>query len=163
MSELDHYDYELPRELIAQAPLHSRADARLMVLDRAEGSIEHRYVRDLPELLRSGDCLVINDTRVVPARLVGYRTETGGHWEGLFLEAGPAGVWRVMGKTRGKLAPHETITLLDPDGREAARLELLARQPDGAWIVRPDIEADPFSILERVGRGPLPPGLLQCA
>ncbi len=157
MSELDQYDYELPRELIAQAPLHSRADARLMVVDRAEASIEHRYVRDLPELLRPADCLVINDTRVVPARLVGYRTETGGHWEGLFLEAGPGGVWRVMGKTRGKLAPGETITLRDPAGHDAARLELLARQPDGAWVVRPDVEGEPFSVLERVGRVPLPP------
>ncbi len=157
MSELDRYDYELPRELIAQAPLHSRVDARLLVVDRADASIQHRHVRDLPELLGRGDCLVVNDTRVVPARLVGYRTETGGHWEGLFLESGPGGVWRVMGKTRGKLAPRESITLLDAAGHEAVRLELLARQPDGAWIVRPDSGADPLSILERVGRVPLPP------
>lgn len=157
MSELDRYDYELPRELIAQSPLHSRTDARLMVVDRSEDSISHRYVRDLPELLRASDCLVINDTRVVPARLVGYRTRTGGRWEGLFLEAGPGGVWRVMGKTRGKLTPRETITLLDAAGHEAARLELLARQPDGAWVVRPDSDADPYSVLERIGRVPLPP------
>ncbi len=157
MSDLDHYDYELPRELIAQSPLQSRADARLMVVARADETISHRYVRDLPELLRAGDCLVINDTRVVPARLVGFRTRTGGHWDGLFLEAGPGGVWRVMGKTRGKLTPRETITLIDADGREAVRLELLARQSDGAWIVMPDDSADPFSLLERVGRVPLPP------
>lgn len=157
MSELDRYDYELPRELIAQSPLHSRVDARLIVIGRKVESIAHRHVRDLPELLRPGDCLVINDTRVVPARLVGYRTATGGHWEGLFLEAGPGGVWRVMGKTRGKLVPGETITLLDAGGREAAMLQLLARQADGAWVVRPDNDDAPFAVLERVGRVPLPP------
>ena len=157
MSELDRYDYELPRDLIAQAPLHSRVDARLMVLNRAEDTISHRYVRDLPELLCEGDCLVINNTRVIPARLVGFRTETGGHWEGLFLESGPGGVWRIIGKTRGKLREHEAITLLDCDGREATHLELLAKQPDGAWIAKPDAEADTLSILEQVGRVPLPP------
>ncbi len=157
MSELDRYDYELPRELVAQAPLHSRVDARLMVVDRAEDAISHRYVRDLPELLRKGDCLVINNTRVVPARLVGYRTETRGRWEGLFLETGPGGVWRMIGKTRGKLVPGETITLVDRDGRDAIRLELLARQPDSAWIVKPDVDLDAFALLDRVGRVPLPP------
>jgi len=157
MSELDQYDYELPREMIAQAPLHSRADARLLVVDRSYAAIHHPYVRDLPELLRAGDCLVINDTQVIPARFVGYRTDTGGRWEGLFLEAGPGGVWRIIGKTRGKLRPQETITLLDADGCEAAQLTLLAQQADGAWIVQPDDPADPFAILERVGRVPLPP------
>jgi S-adenosylmethionine:tRNA ribosyltransferase-isomerase len=94
MNELAQYDYDLPRHLIAQEPLTSRADARLLVVARKERSIEHYHVRDLPELLRAGDCLVLNDTRVVPARLVGRRDRTGGHWEGLFLEgASHAGTW----------------------------------------------------------------------
>ena len=67
------------------------------------GSLSHHHIRDLPELLQGGDCLVLNDTRVVPARLVGRRARTGGHWEGLFLQATPEGLWRILCKTRGKL------------------------------------------------------------
>ena len=74
MTELDQYDYELPKHLIAQSPAVCRSDARLLVVDRADGSLEHKHIRDLPEILRPDDCLVINDTRVVPARLVGRRT-----------------------------------------------------------------------------------------
>ncbi|HVX64333.1 MAG TPA: S-adenosylmethionine:tRNA ribosyltransferase-isomerase, partial [Pirellulales bacterium] len=94
MSELSRYDYDLPRELVAQSPLSRRSDARLLVVDRKTAALQHRHVRDLPELLAPGDCLVLNDTRVVPARLVGRRTLTGGHWEGLFIEADSNGAWR---------------------------------------------------------------------
>ena len=68
MSEIAKYDYELPKGLIAQSPVVCRSDARLLVVDRKSRSFSHRYIRDLPEILRPGDCLVINDTRVVPAR-----------------------------------------------------------------------------------------------
>src|SRR5260221_9914277 len=108
MSELSQYDYELPRHMIAQQPLPRRVDARLLLVDRATAALSHHHIRDLPQLLRAGDCLVINDTRVIPARLVGYRTQTGGRWEGLFLSADPQGAWRLLAKTRGKLAPGET-------------------------------------------------------
>jgi S-adenosylmethionine:tRNA ribosyltransferase-isomerase len=155
--ELAQYDYDLPRELIAQQPLSVRSDARLMVVDRRAGSWDHRHVRDLPELLQAGDCLVLNDTRVVPARLVGRRTETGGHWEGLFLEADGQGLWRVLGKTRGRLAPGDRITLLDAEGQESVELELATRGPEGTWIVRPGSHEPAFELLERVGRVPLPP------
>ncbi len=106
MTELSNYDYELPPELIAQRPLATRSDARMLVVDRRQQSFEHLHVRDLPELLRAGDAIVLNDTRVVPARLVGYRTQTGGRWFGLFLETDADGNWRVMSKTRGKIASH---------------------------------------------------------
>jgi len=157
MSELTQYDYELPRHLIAQAPLACRADARLLVVDRAGDFFMHKHVRDLPEILLPTDCLVLNDTRVIPARLVGFRTKTGGRWEGLFLESSPEGLWRVMGKTRGKLVPGETITLLDCQGNEAIRLHLGSKDPNGVWIVRPESDEEPFALLERVGRVPLPP------
>ena len=78
MSELEQYDYHLPRELIAQSPLPDRSAARLLVVRRATQTLEHRVVQDLPALLAAGDGLVLNDTRVIPARLVGYRTQTGG-------------------------------------------------------------------------------------
>lgn len=158
MSELAQYDYELPRHLVAQAPLAHRADARLLVVDRARNVLEHRHIRDLPDLLAPKDCLVLNDTRVVPARLVGWRTRTGGRWEGLFLEVDPhTKLWRIIGKTRGKLVPGETITLLNSSGTEDIQLHLGKKEPDGSWVVRPDSEEEPFALLERVGRVPLPP------
>jgi len=157
MCELDQYDYPLPRELIAQSPAPRRDLARLMVVDREHNSLSHKQIRDLPGLIESGDCLVLNDTRVVPARLVGRRTQTGGHWEGLFVEADEGGLWRVLGKTRGKLAPGETITLLGADGSEDQLLRLATRQPDGSWIVRPEPPEEVFALLQRVGWVPLPP------
>jgi S-adenosylmethionine:tRNA ribosyltransferase-isomerase len=157
MSELDQYNYDLPRQLIAQSPLPSRADARLLLVDRAGQSLAHHHVRDLPELLRAGDCLVLNETRVIPARLVGRRLETGGHWEGLFLQSGQHGVWRILCKTRGKLRPGEKIVLLNAVGEDDAQLQLAARQPDGSWIAQVESADEVFALLERIGRVPLPP------
>src|SRR5205085_1369154 len=105
MSELDQYDYTLPRELIAQHPLPRR--------------IDHTHIRELPEILRSTDCLVLNDTKVIPARLVGRRERTGARWTGLFLAADEHGVWQILSKTRGKLEPSEAITVLSWDVRQS--------------------------------------------
>ena len=157
MSELDQYDYELSRDLIAQAPLANRADARLLVVDRSAGTLSHKHVRDLPDILLPGDSLVLNDTKVIPARLVGQRTETGGHWEGLFLDATQEGVWRVMCKTRGHPVAGETVTLIDSQGQDDIRLILGARQSEGIWLVRPESGEDVLAVLGRVGRVPLPP------
>lgn len=157
MSELSQYDYELPRHLIAQHPLPQRSDARLLVVDRAAGSLAHRYIRDLPDILRPHDCLVLNDTRVVPARLLGRRTLTGGQWEGLFLSTGPAGHWRLLCKTRGKLTPGETITLTSRRGKDDIELRLIEKQPEGIWLARPDSDDETYALLDRVGRVPLPP------
>jgi S-adenosylmethionine:tRNA ribosyltransferase-isomerase len=157
MDELAQYDYTLPKQLIAQEPSPARVDARLLVVDRAADGWQHFYVRDLPEILRAGDCLVVNDTRVIPARLVGHRVRTGGRWEGLFLEVSTEGLWRILCKTRGRLAPEEAITLRDAQGHEAATLRLGNQQPDGTWIARPEPPEDHLALLERVGRVPLPP------
>ncbi len=154
-SDLDQYDYDLPKQLVAQEPLENRADARLMVVDRKSGQISHHHVRDLAELLGAGDCLVLNDTRVVAARLVGYRTATKGRWEGLFLATEDSGAWQILCKARGKLMPGETIQLLDRLAREDAQLRLVAKNDDGVWLVRPPDEL-PMELLERVGRVPLP-------
>ncbi len=113
MTDLDEYDYELPRELIAQQALANRSAARMLVVTRSDQSITHAHVRDLPDYLRPGDCLVLNDTRVLPARLLGYRVATGGRWAGLFLAADAAGQWEVMCKTRGQLRAGEDIMLED--------------------------------------------------
>jgi S-adenosylmethionine:tRNA ribosyltransferase-isomerase len=157
------YDYDLPRELIAQEPLADRAAARLLVVRRATGELEHRRIRDLPALLDPGDLLVVNDTRVVPARLVGRRAATGGRWEGLFLRAiaeGPeSGCWVVLAHTRGRPVAGERIVLVDPAGHDAAELELVARAEGGGWLARPrgdHASQPPEVVLDRVGRVPLP-------
>ena len=185
MSSVDLYDYELPRELIAQEPLADRAAARLLVVRRAGGLIEHRHVRDLPEILSAGDLLVVNDTRVVPARLEGRRTRTGGHWSGLFLRtvaerpaaaaaAAPAGTagaaprpgdWVLLAQTRGRPMIGERIMLVDRDGRDAVEIELVGRVAGGGWVARPGPDASGAgaggsgtveALLARVGRVPLP-------
>ena len=155
-SEIDTYSYDLPHDLIAQEPLQNRADARLMVVNRQFGTIEHRYVRDLPELLRSGDTLVLNNTRVIPASLVGYRTLTGGRWQGLFLSLDEQGQWQILCKTRGKMSPGESVTLRDREGRENVRLRLLKKHNGGIWSAQPDSDVDAFALLDQVGRVPLP-------
>lgn len=157
MDNIEQYTYELPKELIAQQPLRVRSNARLMVVDRRHNSLSHKHVRDLPEILEAGDCLVLNNTRVVPARLVGFRTRTGGRWEGLFLEAAEGGIWRILGKTRGKLTAGETLTLTGPEGTQSLELRLGVQQPDGIWLARPQSAEPTVTLLGRVGRVPLPP------
>lgn len=157
MSELDRYDYDLPADLVAQEPVARRTDARLMVVSRQSGTIEHGHIRDLPEWLRASDSLVLNDTRVVPARLQGYRVTTGGRWTGLFLAADAGGSWQVMGKTRGKLHLGERIMLQDRMAQEAFALRLIANQGSGIWIVQPETDGSFVRLLEKVGRVPLPP------
>ena len=157
MSDLDAYNYSLPEELIAQTPAPRRVDARLMVVDRRDQSIAHAHIRDLPELLAPDDCLVLNDTRVIPARLVGHRTKTGGRWEGLFLNFDEHGFWQIMGKTRGKLLVGEMITLQRTDGTEDVKLLLATKLDGGIWAAKPQTDEPPLELLDRVGRVPLPP------
>lgn len=159
----ESYAYDLPEDLIAQEPLADRAAARLLVVDRAHGSLSHRSIRDFPGLLRPGDLLVVNDTKVVPARLLGRREKTGGKWEGLFLRresAGPhAGAWVVLAQTRGRPAIGEEIRLTARDGGDDHSLELVGRAAGGAWLVRPTgraVDEPAEALLLRVGRVPLP-------
>jgi len=150
-------DYTLPPELVAQEPLQSRGDARLMLIDRGRTSIEHYHIRDLPQLLQPGDRLVLNDTKVIPAQLRGLRSKTRGRWQGLFLGHTDAGDWKLVCKTRGRLQPLEKITLLDREGKEAVTLWLLEQTSDGEWLARPESELTPLELLDQLGRVPLPP------
>ncbi|MBI1314678.1 tRNA preQ1(34) S-adenosylmethionine ribosyltransferase-isomerase QueA [bacterium] len=157
---LETYSYDLPEELIAKEPPERRDGARLMVLDREQKTIEHRTIRDLPALLRSGDRLVLNDTRVVPARIVGERAATGGRWEGLFLRRLTGGNWEIIGQTRGRLTLGETITLRSihrPADVPPLSLQLVERGTDGVWIARPGSDLDAFELLDDYGTVPLPP------
>lgn len=161
MAELDLYDYHLPDSLIAREPAARRDEARLLVLHRQTGQIEHRIVRELPQLLRPHDLLVLNDTRVLPARLVGRRAATGGRWEGLFLKSPAPGLWEVIGQTRGKLiAGEELIVPAAADGPGGAielRLTLVERLADGGWLMRPQQAGSHVDILAQYGQVPLPP------
>ena len=154
MLHLDQYDYDLPRELIAQWPLAERADARLLVVDRRLEQLEHRHIRDLPAVLGPGDCLVLNDTRVIPARVVGRRQRTGGFWQGLFLSTDADGFWQMLCKTRGRLVPGESIELVDRNARPAGRLNLYVKLEGGIWTARPDPDEPPLELLERIGQVP---------
>src|SRR5436190_1549819 len=95
------FDYHLPERLIAQQPAARRDESRLLVVRRDSGTLSHHVFRDLPDLLAAGDLLVLNDTKVLPARLLGVREQTGGKWEGLYLGRTAAGLWELMTKTRG--------------------------------------------------------------
>jgi S-adenosylmethionine:tRNA ribosyltransferase-isomerase len=145
-------DYELPPHLIAQEPAPRRDESRLMVIRKSTGQIEHRIFRDLPELLAPGDLLVVNDSRVLPARLIGRRTKTGGRWEGLYLHSTPDGDWEMLTQTRGKPEAGETIAI------DGTPLELtLTGRSDGHWLARPNLPGSPAELLHAHGRMPLPP------
>jgi S-adenosylmethionine:tRNA ribosyltransferase-isomerase len=124
-----------------------------LVIHRSTGSREHRVFHELPSLLNPGDLLVLNDTRVLPARLLGQRASTGGKWEGLFLRTVPSGDWELLCQTRGRLRMGETV-VIEP---EPLRLTMVGRSPAGHWLARPDVEGTPSELLERFGQVPLPP------
>jgi S-adenosylmethionine:tRNA ribosyltransferase-isomerase len=153
----DFFDYHLPPELIAQEPCAERDKSRLLVVRRSTQSIEHCIFDELPELLNPGDLLVLNDTRVVPARLVGKRARTGGRWEGLFLRELPEKSWEILSKSRGKLQCGEAIEV-EPG---ALRLHLIDKTSQGHWLVRPESEGTSalttLQLLNRFGQVPLPP------
>jgi S-adenosylmethionine:tRNA ribosyltransferase-isomerase len=146
-------DYTLPPELIAQEPCEPRDLARLLVARRADQSIEHRRIFDLPEFLNPGDLLVLNDTRVLPARLYGKRARTGGKWEGLFLRELPEATWEMLCQTRGTLREGE-IVHIEPG---PLRLELITRLPGGRWQAKPLAPGTTIELLESYGHMPLPP------
>ncbi len=160
VDDLASYDYELPEHLIAHVPSGCRDGSRLLVVNRSTESIVHCSIRDLPEYLEPGDCLVLNNTKVIPARLIGYRTATGGKWEGLYLGEDDNGCWKMIMQTRGKLRVGERITLASSrEGQPPFEVSvaLIDRQEDGVWLAKPDSSESSFSVLEKVGTVPLPP------
>lgn len=152
----DQFEYDLPEELIAQTPSARRPQSRLLVLHRADGWLEDRLFADLPEYLRPGDCLVLNDTKVLPARFF-CRKATGGQLEGLFLEQTPEGCWKVLLKKARKLKSAGRLTFLDRKGRLWQDFEVIEKLPEGQWLIRPCLSADAETILGTIGTAPLPP------
>ena len=151
MKTSDFY-YELPPELIAQTPLQRRDASRLMVLDKDTGAIAHRHFYDLPDYLRPGDCLVLNDSRVLPARLIGHR-ETGGVSEVLLLTDKGDNVWECLVRPGKKLRAGTKVTF--GDGQLVAEIQEVL--PDGNRLVKFHYEGIFLEVLEQLGRMPLPP------
>lgn len=169
---LSSWRFELPSELIASRPAEKRDGARLLVIDRQKASITHAWIRDLPVLLRSNDLLVFNNTRVLPARLFGFRTATTGRWEGLYVEEVAPGKWHILCETRGRLQPGETVTIhpayedglerglsqaVDSQRPENLILTLVEKRDDGGWIAAPNSAVPTLELLEQFGSLPLPP------
>ncbi|HEV8062124.1 MAG TPA: tRNA preQ1(34) S-adenosylmethionine ribosyltransferase-isomerase QueA [Gemmataceae bacterium] len=152
MSEL-FFDYELPPHLIASEPVAERDQSRLLVVERSSGNLRHAHFVDLPEFLRSGDLLVLNNTRVLPARLYGRRQKTGGKWEGLFLHEIAGGIWELLCQTRGWLQPGDHIAVEPGE----FLLEVVSNAGSGRWLMKPLSPGTPAELLERFGHVPLPP------
>ncbi|QOJ14262.1 MAG: tRNA preQ1(34) S-adenosylmethionine ribosyltransferase-isomerase QueA [Planctomycetia bacterium] len=149
-------DYDLPPERIAQQPVAPRDASRLLVLDRAAGTTEHAVFRDVGRWLRAGDLLVLNDTRVVPARFFAQR-DSGGRVEGLYLHGAPqegAGHWCALLKPAARLREGESLKL---DAAADVRLVAVRRLERGTWLVRTEPPTDVLPLLARIGSVPLPP------
>ena len=151
MKKTDFY-YDLPEELIAQTPLEKRDGSRLLHLDKESGAMEHRHFYDLPEYLRPGDCLVINDTRVLPARLLGCR-KSGGGVELVLLRDLGGGRWECLSRPGRKTKPG--TELFFGDGELSATVEAVAE--GGNRIVQFHYDGIFLEVLERLGKMPLPP------
>jgi S-adenosylmethionine:tRNA ribosyltransferase-isomerase len=149
MSDLD---YHLPPELIGAHPAEPRDHSRLMVIHRSAGTVEHKHFFDLPEYLCRGDLLIVNDTRVIPAKLE-LRKPTGGVITGLFLAEQEPGLWQVMLRTRGKVRAGQELAA----GDYRFVLERRIESEKGAWQVRIAPAAPAQAILAAIGHTPLPP------
>jgi S-adenosylmethionine:tRNA ribosyltransferase-isomerase len=148
-------DYDLPEELIAQQPAEKRCESRLLVLDRRSGQIFDRRFENIGEFLRPGDCLVLNDTKVLAARFFARRS-TGGKLEGLFLQQ-DKDLWEVMLKGLGKVRARERIWLKDAKGEDFCRAEVIEKKNDGKCVLKIEAERKAEEILEEIGFAPVPP------
>ncbi len=152
MKTSDFY-YDLPEELIAQDPIENRSSSRLLRLGRLDGSIAHSVFSDLPDYLNPGDCLVINDTKVIPARLVGRRKETGGSVEILLLNRKSGGEWECLVKPGKKCRPGAVLEF----GDGILEGEILDTTEDGGRIIRFRCDGIFEEVLDELGEMPLPP------
>lgn len=147
------FDFYLPEELIAQTPLERRDASRLLTLDKGAGTVAHRHFYDLPQLLRAGDCLVLNDSRVLPARLIGQRLPGGGACEVLLLVDRGDGIWECLVRPGRKMKVGAQLSF--GDGTLTATVE---RELEGGnRLVRFHYEGIFLEVLERLGKMPLPP------
>jgi len=152
------FDFALPDGLIAQAPAPARDEARLLVLERATGRLAHRRFVDLLEYFRPGDVLVLNDSRVIPARLRGRHSRTGGKFEALLLEENAANDWWAMLRPGKRARPGTNIEILDRNGgRTSIQAVVLATNEDGHRRLQFSGTQNVLTELEALGEVPLPP------
>ncbi len=152
MNVKDFY-YDLPQELIAQDPLKDRSASRLLVMHRDTGALEHRVFKDIVDYLRPGDCLVINDTKVIPARLFGVKADTGAKIEVLLLKRRDQNVWETLVKPGKKCRPGTEIVF----GEGLLRGTVTGVVEEGNRLIRFSYEGIFEEILDRLGQMPLPP------
>lgn len=151
--DVKDFDYELPEELIAQDPLEDRSASRLMVLDRETGEIQHRIFKDITEYLRPGDCLVINDTKVIPARLFGVKKDTGAKIEILLLKRGENDIWETLVRPGKKAKPGTVIEF----GEGLLTGTVVDTVDDGNRLIQFHYKGIFEEILDQLGQMPLPP------
>ncbi len=152
MKTSDYY-YELPQELIAQTPLTQRDSSRLMLLDRKTGSVTHKHFYDIADYLNEGDCMILNDSRVLPARLYGTKNDTGARVEFLLLTQKSQNVWECLAKPGKKAKPGTEFTF--GNGIMTAKVQDVLE--DGNRIVEFFCEDNFFASLDKLGEMPLPP------
>ena len=152
MKTSDFY-YDLPEELIAQTPIEPRNASRLMVLNKETGEVEHKIFKDLTDYLNPGDCLILNDTRVIPARIFGVKKETGAVVEFLLLKQKETRVWECLCKP-GKKAKVGTEVVFGEGKLECKVIDVL---DDGNRIIKFDCDANIYAVLDEIGQMPLPP------
>ena len=153
MMKTSDFSYDLPKELIAQTPVEPRDHSRLMVLHKESGEVEHRYFYDVIDYLNPGDCLIVNDSRVLPARLYGQKEGTGGHMEFLLLQNLGNDQWETLAKPGKKAKPGAVFTF--GDGKLRAVVKEV--KEDGNRIVQFFYEGSFYAILDEIGQMPLPP------
>jgi S-adenosylmethionine:tRNA ribosyltransferase-isomerase len=150
--EVSSFDFDLPAQLIAQFPLPERDASRLLLLPRISGQVQHRAVRDLPQLLRPGDLLVVNDARVIPARLLGHKAGTGGKVELLLVEPLGGTEWLALGQSSKALREGAEVDV--PGGR----IQIAQVRGSGELVVRLPMMGDAlWDFLDQAGELPLPP------
>lgn len=150
---VSEFNFELPQELIAQDPLEKRDNSRLMVLDRETGEITHKIFYEIEDELKAGDCLVINDTKVIPARLYGVKEGTGAQIEVLLLKRRDKDVWEVLVKPGKKAKPGTVIVF----GEGVLRGEVIDVVEEGNRLIRFSYEGIFEEVLDQLGEMPLPP------
>jgi S-adenosylmethionine:tRNA ribosyltransferase-isomerase len=150
---VDRFDYELPKELIAQTPVSERTASRLMVMDRGKGHVIHRRFKDISEFLKPGDCLVLNDTRVLPARLYGTKEDTGATTEILLLKEVGEDTWETLVKPAKRIKEGTVVSF--GDGRLTATCTKI--KAEGGRDFRFSYEGIFYEVLDELGEMPLPP------
>ncbi|MBQ7075493.1 MAG: tRNA preQ1(34) S-adenosylmethionine ribosyltransferase-isomerase QueA [Clostridia bacterium] len=151
--KLSEFDYQLPQELIAQKPLQQRDSSRMLVMDKNTGELTHRHFYDVLEYLNEGDCLILNNSRVIPARLFGVREDTGSPIEFLLLSRKETDIWEVILKPGKKAKVGKRFVF----GEGKLRAEVIDIVNDGNRLVRFEYEGLYENIIDEIGEMPLPP------